>query len=393
MPTPSAINNGQVLQYIGATNVNYTKGYFYECIESPVGSGTYIWQYINVQDSYTKAQIGDLTLLPDNSKNVVDNIVNIQLEINQLQGSLLDKENIFRYNVIPTADASISGAIIQYIGITDATYTNGYFYQCVETPIGSGTYVWVQKNVQPNNGGGGGDGVVDGYYKSADQLFYEDSAFLNPITGEDNTIYVDLNTNGLYRYNGTIFIKVSSSAESIQVTTLPTADVTQLDKIYQYIGVTDTNYTKGYFYRCILDGSVYKWVEIPTQDSYTKAEIGQLSDLPDPSKTVIENIDLLNGSVLNIKTDITNIQGSLAGIDKDKLNDLAPIYLIGSGLTLDTTAGSPTYGKLQATGMSIPIELHTLIKNVNLVIISYIKKTMISLHIQVILYYVRKVGL
>lgn len=356
MPTPSAINNGQVLQYIGATNVNYTKGYFYECIESPVGSGTYIWQYINVQDSYTKAQIGDLTLLPDNSKNVVDNIVNIQLEINQLQGSLLDKENIFRYNVIPTADASISGAIIQYIGVTDATYTNGYFYQCVETPVGSGTYVWVQKNVQPNNGGGGGDGVVDGYYKSADQLFYEDSAFLNPITGEDNTIYVDLNTNGLYRYDGTIFIKVSSSAESIQVTTLPTADVTQLDKIYQYIGVTDTNYTKGYFYRCILDGSVYKWVEIPTQDSYTKAEIGQLSDLPDPSKTVIENIDLLNGSVLNIKTDITNIQGSLAGIDKDKLNDLAPIYLIGSGLTLDTTAGSPTYGKLQATGMSIPID-------------------------------------
>lgn len=386
MPTPSSSNEGQILQYIGTTTSNYTNGYFYECIND---GGTYKWVEKLVQDSYTKIQIGDLSNLPDNTKNVVENIVDINNKID-------DKENIFRYNVIPTADVSINGAIIQYIGVTNATYTNGYYYQCVESPIGSGTYVWVQKNVQPNNGGGGGDGVVDGYYNSADQLFYEDSAFLNPITGEDNTIYVDLNTNGLYRYDETIFIKVSSSAENIQVTTLPTADITQLDKIYQYIGVTDTNYTKGYFYRCILDGSVYKWIETPTQDSYTKAEIGQLSDLPDPSKTVIENIDLLNGSVLNIKTDIntlqgsvinvkndiTNLQGSVLNIktdintlqgslankvdkeagkglstndytndDKQKLVKLSPIYLIGSGLNLDSVTG-----ELTASGIDVPID-------------------------------------
>lgn len=304
MPSPSASNAGQILQYIGATNVNYTKGYYYECIEYPVGSGTYIWKNIKVQDS----------------------------------------EDIFRYNVIPSPSADIEGAIIQYIGVTNANYTNGYYYQCVESPVGSGTYVWVQKNVQPNNGGGGGDGVVDGYYKSADQLFYEDSAFLNPITGEDNTIYVDLNTNGLYRYNGAIFIKVSSSAESIQVDTMPTADSTQLNKIYQYIGATDANYTNGYFYKCTFDGTNYQWVNIPTQDSYTKAEIGALSDLPDPTKTVIENIDAL--------------QGSLADIDKDKLDRLEPIYLIGSGLSLDSDPTSSTYGKLTATGMSIPIDDH-----------------------------------
>ena len=318
MPPASSTNEGQVLQYIGTTNVNYTKGYYYECVESPVGSGTYIWQNIKVQDS----------------------------------------EDIFRYNVIPSPNASIEGAIIQYIGTTNATYTNGYYYQCVESPVGSGTYVWVQKNVQPNNGGGGGDGVVDGYYNPLNQLFYEDSAFLNPITGEDNTIYVDLNTNGLYRYNGSVFIKVSSSAESIQVSTMPTADNTQLNKIYQYIGVTDTNYTNGYFYKCKFDGTNYYWDNILTQDSYTKAQIGNLSDLPDPNKTVIENIDILNGSVLNIKTDVSALQGSMAGIDKNKLDNLAPIYLIGSGLTLDTTVGSPTYGKLQATGMSIPVDDH-----------------------------------
>ena len=241
MPTPSASNEGQILQYIGTTNVNYTKGYFYECVEYPASSGTYIWKYINVQDSYTKIEIGDITNLPDNTKNVVENIVDIQLEINQLQRSLLDKEDRFRYNVIPPANASIDGVIIEYIGATNANYTNGYFYQCVESPVGSGTYIWTQKNVQPNNGGGGGDGVVDGYYNPLDQLFYEDSSFLNPIAGASDTIYVDLTTNGLYRYDGNIFIKVSSSAESIQVDTLPTADSTQLNKIYQYIGTTNPN--------------------------------------------------------------------------------------------------------------------------------------------------------
>ena len=374
MPTPSSSNEGQILQYIGTTTSSYTNGYFYECIND---GGTYKWVEKLVQDSYTKIQIGDLSNLPDNTKNVVENIVDIQLEINQLQGSLLDKEDRFRYNVIPPANASIDGVIIEYIGATNANYTNGYFYQCVESPVGSGTYIWTQKNVQPNNGGGGGDGVVDGYYNPLDQLFYEDSSFLNPIAGASDTIYVDLNTNGLYRYNGAIFIKVSSSAESIQVNTMPTADSTQLNKIYQYIGATDTNYTNGYFYKCIFDGVNYKWQVIPTQDSYTKAEIGALSDLPDPSKNVIQNIDLLHGSmstlqgsVLNIKNDVTNLQGSvlniqtdvsalqgsMAGIDKTKLDNLAPIYLIGSGLTLDTTVGSPTYGKLQATGMSIPVD-------------------------------------
>ena len=291
MPTPTVTNVGQVLQYIGATNVNYTKGYYYECIESPVGSGTYVWKNIKVQDS----------------------------------------EDVFRYNIIPSPSVDIEGAIIQYIGTTNANYTNGYYYQCVESPAGSGTYIWVQKNVQPNNGGGGGDGVVDGYYNSTDQLFYEDSAFLNPITGEDNTIYVDLNTNGLYRYNGAIFIKVSSSAESIQVDTMPNADSTQLNKIYQYTGATDTNYTNGYFYKCKFDGTDYYWDAIPTQNSYTKDEIGDLADLPDTNKNVIENIADLDENKENVfryahGADIPAASASNVGIIIQYIGSTTPDY-------------------------------------------------------------------
>ena len=377
MPPATSTNEGQILQYIGTTTVNYKNGYFYIC-ESD-GSGGFHWVEKLVQDSYTKAQIGSLDDLPDTSKNVIENIVDINNKLD-------DKEDRFRfkYNTIPLASASIEGVIIEYIGVTNADYTNGYFYQCIENPNSAGNYIWVQKNVQPSGGGTGGDGVVDGYYYN--QQFYEDSAHLNPITGESDTIYVDLDSNSLYRYNGSIFIQVSS-ASNIQVNELPTADASQENKIYQYIGATTSDYTNGYFYKCKNDGGTYKWEGIATQDSYTKAEIGSLSSLPYANKNVVENIDLLHGSmiglqgsistlqgsvvdiknninvldgsVVNIKNDITNLQGSLAAIDKDKLDKLKPIYLIGSGLVLDDSdPTSPNYGKLTATGMSIPIDDH-----------------------------------
>jgi hypothetical protein len=59
--------------------------------------------------------------------------------------------------VLPTASVTEVDNIYQYIGATDATYTNGYFYKCVNN---SGTYSWVQLNVQPSGGGGGGTGTI-----------------------------------------------------------------------------------------------------------------------------------------------------------------------------------------------------------------------------------------
>lgn len=49
MPTASADNVGEVVQYIGASDATYTHNYFYECIED---SGTYSWNQTNVQPDY-----------------------------------------------------------------------------------------------------------------------------------------------------------------------------------------------------------------------------------------------------------------------------------------------------------------------------------------------------
>jgi hypothetical protein len=51
---------------------------------------------------------------------------------------------------MPTASASNAGDIVQYVGTTTASYTTGYFYQCQES---SGSYSWVQTDVQPSGGG------------------------------------------------------------------------------------------------------------------------------------------------------------------------------------------------------------------------------------------------
>ena len=63
------------------------------------------------------------------------------------------KQDIMQYSTMPTASSSNIGKIIQFTGTTDNTYTNGYFYICVES---SGNYSWQRIDVQP---GSSSDGV------------------------------------------------------------------------------------------------------------------------------------------------------------------------------------------------------------------------------------------
>ena len=57
----------------------------------------------------------------------------------------------------------------------------------------------------------------------------------------------------------------SESGQTIQYDELPAASSTLVGKIYQYIGVTNVQYTNGYFYECVNDGGTYKWIQTNTQ--------------------------------------------------------------------------------------------------------------------------------
>lgn len=341
MPTPSASNVGQILQYIGATTSNYTNGYFYQCIND---GGVYKWVAKSVQNSYDKSEtynkieIGDITNLPDNTKNVVENIGSLKLSIdqlqasklsksdiddalsdvsenpvqnkvitlaiNQLQGSVLNKEDRFRVTLLPLGSDDLVGKIVQYIGENTGSLTKGYFYQCVK--VSEGVYNWVQKNVQPSSGGTGGDGVVDGYYNSTDHLFYEEAAYTNPITGEDNTLYVSLDTNLLYRYNGSIFIRVDESGSG------------ENDVINGYYNVTDGKFYEDSTYTTEITGEVgkiyisidtniqYRWDDISVPNKFVTIsssididdELSTTSENPVQNKKITIPLQALQGSVL-----------------------------------------------------------------------------------------------
>ena len=72
----------------------------------------------------------------------------------------------------------------------------------------------------------------------------------------------------------------------MQVTELPEASETEEGKIYQYVGATEGNLVKGFFYICqevtpTTDPATYEWVAKPVQDM---SGTGELADILDVTK-------------------------------------------------------------------------------------------------------------
>ena len=63
-------------------------------------------------------------------------------------------------------------------------------------------------------GSGGADNVVEGYYNETDGKFYEESTYTTEITGAENTIYIALDTNYLYYFDGTDFISTTVKSDT-----------------------------------------------------------------------------------------------------------------------------------------------------------------------------------
>lgn len=162
LPLASADELGNIYQYVGETGT-YTKGYFYECVSDGKPSPTYSW----------KAVIS--------------------------AGDSIQKEEL------PVASEEELGNIYQYIGETTASFTNGYFYECIEN---NGSYSWVEKPVTKEE-------VVEGYYRIITGTFYEESNYRTLISPKEKVLYVDLNSNQVFRYNGTAYEIVSKCIQSI----------------------------------------------------------------------------------------------------------------------------------------------------------------------------------
>ena len=83
-------------------------------------------------------------------------------------------------STIPTASVDYLDKIVQFIGTTSSTYTNGYFYKCVSDGQDPATYSWEEVEVQAGGGGVTGDFVEKSVWHHAsntitDTNFYVDA--------------------------------------------------------------------------------------------------------------------------------------------------------------------------------------------------------------------------
>ena len=74
--------------------------------------------------------------------------------------------------------------------------------------------------------------------------------------------------------NGKFKAFASGDDTVIQMSVMPTADETTVDKVYQYIGATDAEFVQGYWYIGVDNGDgTYSWVQINTQPIDCQVEV------------------------------------------------------------------------------------------------------------------------
>lgn len=62
-------------------------------------------------------------------------------------GNLEGYQTLMQLETLPNPSQDEEGNIYQYVGTTTSSYTNGYYYQCVEDESDPGTYIWEAKSV------------------------------------------------------------------------------------------------------------------------------------------------------------------------------------------------------------------------------------------------------
>ena len=256
MPDPEQVKG--IVQYMGETTESYTKGYFYVSTERSIIDEndetvySYSWERINVQPEPEKEDLSGL-----NTK--------------------------FQYTEMP--DATTMNAMVQYMGETTEDYVFGYFYYS----DGLEDSTWVQIDIQPEpevdlssvnskfqytempEASADIKGLIQYIGETTEDFikghFYEckTTYSINPETGETSStsewLTVDLSKE----------TDLSGLNSKFQYTEMP--DPTDHVGIVQYIGITDDDYTHGFFYEpYVVDESTTVWSVVSIQPSDKAAD-------------------------------------------------------------------------------------------------------------------------
>lgn len=101
-----------------------------------------------VEELPTTGEEGKLYLVPrqtSETNNVFDEYIWVNNDFELIGTAEIDisgKQDKFQFSTMPNATSTNVGQIVQYIGTTTASYTNGYFYICVSDGQETPTYSW-----------------------------------------------------------------------------------------------------------------------------------------------------------------------------------------------------------------------------------------------------------
>lgn len=116
---------------------------------------------------------------------------------------------------------------------------------------------------------------------------------------------------------------ISGKQDIIQYSIMPTASISNLGDIIQYTGTTDSNYTNGYFYKCVSDGqepATYSWEEVEVQASSGGS-----------SYTAGTNIEITSGNVINNTIPYESTSGNGFVVGQKKANTTINTTAVGIG--------------------------------------------------------------
>lgn len=131
--------------------------------------------------------------------------------------------------------------------------------------------------------------------------------------------------------NGTI-------GASIQVVAMPTANIKNFGKIIQYVGITDTDYTNGHFYKCVTTddgqgGLIYEWIHQNVD------EISDKQDTIDSSHKL--SSDLVDDTDPNINKFVTSAEKAQIATNAHDIAFIKSILKTNFGFKINKNDANP----------------------------------------------------
>lgn len=256
LPVASQDEEGNIYQFVGTTDANYTNGYFYECVSDGATPPVYSWTRVDVQPagSSLPTQTGNAGkfLTTDGTDASWGNAVQNTATGTSGLGILGTTSGNQTVVIGDSADgSSYSGVVIEGYNARATSYSS--------VAIGSSSSAHQSA-------------VAVG--KSAAALGVGSIQLGQGTNNTAGTFQVGLTTNGyswtqyeLLSSDGTIPTARLTNAIN-KYSSMPTAGADYLGQIAQFTGTTDATYTHGYIYECVSDGGnppTYSWTAVSVQ--------------------------------------------------------------------------------------------------------------------------------